>query len=81
MRTLPVEAMERFGRDGLPGVGFEALFLVIPVILATWQYGRRACWRRWGLLAAGQPVLTPLVSSDADRCRNLSGRRHWAGWP
>ena len=64
VRMLPASAMERLGRDGLPGIGFEALFVVIPVILSTWQYGRRGLLAALGILGAGQLLLTPLASSD-----------------
>ncbi len=65
VRSLPAEALARIGRDGLPGIGFEALFMVIPVILATWQYGRRGLLAALGILGAGQILLTPLAGSDA----------------
>jgi signal transduction histidine kinase len=55
-RSLPVAA--------LPGIGFEALFVVIPVILATWQYGRGGLLASLGMLALGQTLLTPLVGSN-----------------
>lgn len=64
MVTLPPEMLKRFGRDGLPGVGIEAIFLVVPVILATWQYGRRGLLAALATLTVGHLVLTPLVTSD-----------------
>lgn len=64
MVTLPVAAMDRLGRDGLPGVGIEAIFLAVPVILATWQYGRKGLLASLATLAIGFLILTPLVSND-----------------
>ena len=64
MVTLPAAAMERLGRDGLPGVGIEAIFLAVPVILATWQYGRKGLLASLATLAIGFLILTPLVSND-----------------
>jgi signal transduction histidine kinase len=64
MMTTPAEALMRFGREGLPGVGFEAIFLVVPVILATWQYGRKGLVIALMTLAAGIVILTPLVGRD-----------------
>ncbi len=63
--TLSPGALERFGRDGLPGVGIEAIFLAVPVILATWQYGRKRLLAALATLAIGHLMLTPLVSSDS----------------
>jgi signal transduction histidine kinase len=64
LRAMPSQALERTAMGGLPGLGFEAIFVAIPVILATWQYGRRGLLGSLGVLAAGQLLLTPLVSSD-----------------
>lgn len=62
--TLPLQAQERIGRDGLPGIGIEAILLVVPVILATWQYGRRGLLVTLATLSVGMLLLTPLVSLD-----------------
>lgn len=62
--ALPVEALARFGREGLPGVGIEAIFLAVPVILATWQYGRRGFTVTLATLAVGFLILAPLISRD-----------------
>jgi len=65
VRALPAGTLDYLGPGGLPGFGFEALFVVIPVILATWQYGRRGLLGSLGVLAIGQVILAPLVSHDA----------------
>jgi signal transduction histidine kinase len=62
--ALPPEALARFGREGLPGVGIEAIFLAVPVILATWQYGRRGFTVTLATLAVGFLILAPLISRD-----------------
>jgi signal transduction histidine kinase len=64
LRALTPDSLDRLGPGGLPGIGFEALFLVIPVILATWQYGRRGLLAALGVLAVGQIVLAPVVGAD-----------------
>lgn len=62
--ALPSVALERMGRYGLPGVGVEAVLLVVPVILATWQYGRRGWVVSLAVLALGHLMLALLVRQD-----------------
>lgn len=62
--ATPSEMLTRFGHQGVPGVGIEAIFLVVPVILATWQYGKRGLVVTLATLAAGLALLTPLVGFD-----------------
>ena len=63
--SLPPVALDRLGSNGLPGVGIEAILLVVPVILATWQYGRRGWIASLGVLAIGHLALAVLIGQDA----------------
>ena len=63
--SLPPVALDRLGSNGLPGVGIEAILLVVPVILATWQYGRRGWIASLGVLAIGHLALALLIGQDA----------------
>lgn len=53
------------GGGNIAGIGFEGLFVVIPAILATWQYGRRGLFGSLAVLLTGQILLTPLVGASA----------------
>lgn len=56
---------ERFGRNGLPGIGVEATLMWVPVILATWQYGRRGLVASLAAVGLGVAALTALIRQDA----------------
>jgi len=62
--ALPAMASERMGHNGLPGVGVETIPLVVPVILATWQYGRRGWVASLAVLALGQLMLALLLRQN-----------------
>lgn len=57
--------VERFGRNGLPGIGVEATLMWVPVILATWQYGRRGLIASLAAVGLGVVALTVLLRQDA----------------
>ena len=61
---LPPAALEHMGRRGLPGAGIEAILLMVPVILATWQYGRRGWVASLAALALGYLTLALLIGQD-----------------
>jgi signal transduction histidine kinase len=60
-----VPALTNQPGGGAAGIGFEGLFVVIPVILATWQYGRRGLIGSLGVLLVGQLLLAPLIGRNA----------------
>ena len=73
-RNAPTPLLSQFSGAGIVGVGFEGLFLVIPVILATWQYGRRGLISTLVVLVGGQLLLAPLVGANlADMAFYLLG--------
>lgn len=57
-RNMPAVTLSPAG--GPAGIGFEGLFVVIPAILATWQYGRRGLIGSLAVLLVGQILLAPL---------------------
>jgi signal transduction histidine kinase len=67
--AIPADFMGRGGKNAFYGVGIESVWLLVPVVLATWQYGRRG-WRvSLGLLVLAEAVLVLLallVSNDMD---------------
>jgi signal transduction histidine kinase len=64
LATAPPEMLNRIGRVGPGGIGIEAIWLAVPVVLAAWQYGRRG-WRASMLaLLIGQALLILLVRDD-----------------
>ncbi len=66
MLAFPADLLGRSGETAFSGIGIESIWLVIPVILATWQFGRRGL--RWsvGVLVATQLVLVGLAINDVD---------------
>jgi signal transduction histidine kinase len=64
LRLMPSLYASRVGA-GIGGAGLEGLLLVVPVILATWQWGRRGLLASLALLLAGQLCLAPLVGGSA----------------
>ena len=47
MLAFPADLLGRSGETAFGGIGIESIWLVIPVILATWQFGRRGL--RWSV--------------------------------
>lgn len=43
------------------GVAVESIWLLVPVVLAAWQYGRRGWLSAMAVLVVGQVVLLPLL--------------------
>jgi signal transduction histidine kinase len=73
-RYTPAAVFSRLGGGGAVGIGFEGLFVVIPVILATWQYGRRGLIGSLAVLLVGQLLLAPLMGlTPADLAFYLLG--------
>jgi signal transduction histidine kinase len=73
-RNAPPAVFSRLGGGGAVGIGFEGLFVVIPVILATWQYGRRGLVGSLAVLLVGQLLLAPLMGlNPADLAFYLLG--------
>lgn len=60
--ALPTVMLEHAGRNRLPGI--DAVLLAVPVILATWQYGRRGWIVSLTGLALGQVMLALLMRQD-----------------
>ena len=53
LTSLPPVAIDRLGKQRTPGVGIEAILLVVPVILATWGMDVVAGSLRWGSWLSG----------------------------
>lgn len=60
--ALPTVMLEHAGRNRLPGI--DAVLLAVPIILATWQYGRRGWIVSLAGLALGQVMLALLMRQD-----------------
>lgn len=51
------------------GVAVESIWLLVPVVLAAWQYGRRGWLVAMGVLVAGQMILLPLLYLAGEEIR------------
>jgi signal transduction histidine kinase len=63
--TYLVPVSERLGRNGPPGIGVEVTLMWVPVILATWQYGRRGLFASLAAVGLAVAALTALLRQDA----------------